>query len=70
MGKVLRILVVVILVIGVAALFLEFQIKGKREALIGRAHKFEDGVKRIARTIEAQPPASTIWSTRLNSLPA
>ena len=57
MGKVLRILVVVILVIGVAALFLEFQIKGKREALIGRAHKFEDGVKRIARTIEAQPPA-------------
>ncbi len=57
MGKVLRSLVVVILVIGVAALFLEFQIKGKREALIGRAHKFEDGVKRIARTIEAQPPA-------------
>lgn len=57
MGKVLRILIVVILVFGVAALFLEFQLKGKREALVGRAHKFEESVKRIARTIEAQPAA-------------
>jgi len=57
MGKVLRILVVLILAIGVAALVLEIRIKGMREALVGRAHKFEDGIKRIARTIEAQPPA-------------
>ena len=56
MGKVLRILIVVVLVIGVGALYLEFQLKGKREALIGRTHKLEDGIRRIARTIEAQPP--------------
>ena len=59
MGKVLRVLIVVVLVIGVVALFLEFQLKGKREALVGRTHKLEDGIKRIARTIEAQPPADT-----------
>ncbi len=59
MGKVLRILVIVILIVGVAALVLEFQIKGKREALVGRAQKFEESVARIARTIEAQPPADT-----------
>ncbi len=59
MGKVLRILVIIILIVGVAALVLEFQIKGKREALVGRAQKFEEGMARIARTIEAQPPADT-----------
>jgi hypothetical protein len=56
MGKVLRVLIVLILVIGAGALFLEFQISGMREALVGRAHKFEDGIKRVAGTIEAQPP--------------
>ena len=57
MGKVLRVLVVLVLVIGVAALVMEIMIKGKSEALVGRAHKFEEGIKRIARTIESQPPA-------------
>lgn len=56
MGKVLRVLIVLILVIGAGALFLEFQISGMREALVGRAHKFEEGVKRVAGTLEAQPP--------------
>ncbi len=57
MGKVLRVLIVLILIIGAGALFLEFQIRAMREAIVGRAHKFEDGIRRIARTIEAQPPA-------------
>ena len=56
MGKVLRVLIVLILVLGSGALFLEFQISGMREALVGRAHKFEEGVKRLAGTLEAQPP--------------
>jgi hypothetical protein len=56
MGKVLRVLIVLILVIGAGALFLEFQISGMREALVGRAHKFEEGIKRVAGTLEAQPP--------------
>jgi len=56
MGKVLRVLIVLILIIGAGALFLEFQISGLRDALVGRAHKFEEGIKRIAGTIEAQPP--------------
>jgi hypothetical protein len=56
MGKVLRVLIVLILVIGAGALFLEFQISGMREALVGRTHKFADAIKRIAGTIEAEPP--------------
>jgi NCAIR mutase (PurE)-related protein len=56
MGKVLRVLIVLILVIGAGALFLEVQISGMREALVGRTHKFEEGVKKIAGTIEAQSP--------------
>ncbi|MBM4164201.1 MAG: hypothetical protein FJ222_07150 [Lentisphaerae bacterium] len=56
MGKVLRVLIVLILVLGIGALVLEFQIIGMREALVGRAHKFEEGIRRIAGTIEAQPP--------------
>jgi hypothetical protein len=56
MGKVLRVLIVLILIIGAGALVLEFQISGMREALVGRAHKFEEGIRRIAGTIEAQPP--------------
>lgn len=54
MGKVLRVLVVLIALLGIAALIFASLNYSKREALAGRAHSLEDAVIRLAGTLEAQ----------------
>lgn len=54
MGKVLRILVVVVLVLGSFALWLAIQNFNKRELLIGRTHQLEESFIKVAKTLEAQ----------------
>lgn len=54
MGKVLRVLVVLIALLGAAALFFASKNYGKREALAGRAHALEDAIVRIAGTLEEE----------------
>lgn len=53
MGKVLRVLVVLIALLGIAATVFAYMNFSKREALAGRAHMLEDSVIRIAGTFEA-----------------
>jgi len=57
MGKLLRVLVVIILVLGGLALALAIMLFGRRELLIGRTWTLEEQVIRIAKTLEAQDPA-------------
>lgn len=57
MGKLLRVLVVVILVLGGLALTMSILLFGRRELLIGRTWTLEEQLIRIAKTIEAQDPA-------------
>jgi archaellum component FlaC len=57
MGKLLRVLVVIILVLGGLALALSIMLFGRRELLIGRTWTLEEQVIRIAKTLEAQDPA-------------
>ena len=54
MGKVLRALVVLIAILGAAALFFASKNYAKREALAGRAHALEEAVIRLAGTLEAE----------------
>lgn len=54
MGKVLRVLVVLVALLGAAALFFASKNYQKREALSGRAHALEDAIVRIAGTLEAE----------------
>lgn len=54
MGKVLRVLVVLILLLGIAATVFAYKNYAKREALAGRAHKLEDSIVRLAATFEAE----------------
>ncbi|MBP5542644.1 MAG: hypothetical protein ILM98_01105 [Kiritimatiellae bacterium] len=54
MGKVLRVLVVLIALLGLAALFFASKNYSKREALAGRAHALEEAVIRLAGTLEAE----------------
>lgn len=54
MGKVLRVLVVLILLLGIAATIFAYKNYAKREALAGRAHKLEDSIVRLAATFEAE----------------
>lgn len=56
MGKVLRILVVFILLLSIAALTLGSMLFAKREILKGRTHKLEQGLIRLSRTLEATSP--------------
>ncbi len=53
MGKVLRILVVIILVLGIVAVVLAAINYNKREVLIGRTHLLEETFVKLARTLEA-----------------
>lgn len=53
MGKVLRALVVLIALLGIAALVFATMNYNKREALAGRAHALEDAVIRLAGTLES-----------------
>jgi archaellum component FlaC len=57
MGKLLRVLVVIILILGGLALALAIMLFGRRELLIGRTWTLEEQVIRIAKTLEAQDPA-------------
>jgi hypothetical protein len=57
MGKVLRVLVVFILVLSIVALTLGSMLFAKRELLKGRTDKLEQGILRVARTLEATSPA-------------
>ena len=54
MGKVLRILVIILMLLGIGATVLAYLNFNKREVLKGRAHKLEDMVVKIAGTIEAE----------------
>ena len=56
MGKVLRVLVIIIMLLGIAALFMAAENFKKREVLIGRTHAFEEMFVKLARTIEAGDP--------------
>jgi len=57
MGKLLRILVIIILVLGGLALALSIMLFSRRELLIGRTWTLEEQVIRIAKTLEAKDPA-------------
>jgi hypothetical protein len=57
MGKLLRVLVVIILVLGALALTLAVLLFGRRELLIGRTWALEEQVIKIAKTLEAKDPA-------------
>ncbi len=56
MGKVLRILVVFILLLAIVALTLGSMLFGKREILKGRTYRLEQGLIRLARTLETDVP--------------
>jgi len=57
MGKFLRILVVIIFLLTIASLTLAILLFNKREMLKGRTRELEQGLIKISRTIEAEPPA-------------
>ena len=56
MAKFLRVLVVLIFLLSIAALVLGIMLFNKREILKGRAHKLEEGLISLARTLESEPP--------------
>ncbi len=56
MAKFLRVLVVLILILSIAALTLGVMLFVKREILKGRAYKLEQGLMSLVRTLEADPP--------------
>jgi myosin heavy subunit len=57
MGKFLRILVVIIFLLTIVALTLAILLFTKREILKGRTRELEQGLIKISRTIESEPPA-------------
>ena len=57
MGKFLRVLVVLIFLLTIVSLVLAVMLFNKREIIKGRTHELEEGLIKIARTIEAEPPA-------------
>ena len=63
MRMVLRVLVVVILLLSIAALVFAVMLNGKRELLIGRTHMFEDQFRKIAKTIEAADAPDAVQPT-------
>jgi outer membrane murein-binding lipoprotein Lpp len=56
MAKFLRVLVVLIFILSAAALTFGILLFAKREILKGRTYKLEEGLIRLARTLEAEPP--------------
>lgn len=56
MGKALRVLVIVILLLGIGALVLSGLNFSKREVLIGRTHALEDSFRKLSGTLEAEDP--------------
>lgn len=56
MGKVLRILVILLMLLGIGATVLAYLNYNKREVLIGRTHTLEEMVVKIAGTLEAEDP--------------
>lgn len=56
MGKVLRILVILLMLLGIGATVLAYLNYDKREVLIGRTHALEQMVVKIAGTLEAEDP--------------
>lgn len=56
MGKFLRVLVVFIFILSIAALTLGTLLFVKREILKGRTNKLEQGLIRLARTLESEAP--------------
>ncbi len=59
MGKLVRALVVVCLLLSIVALVLGMQLFGKRELLKGRAQKLESAVVQLGALIEDEAPKST-----------
>jgi vacuolar-type H+-ATPase subunit I/STV1 len=57
MGKFLRVLTVFIFLLTMASLTLASMLFAKREILKGRTQKLEQGLIKLARTLEAEPPA-------------
>ncbi len=57
MGKFLRVLVVFLFLLAIASLTLAILLFAKREILKGRTQKLENGLVKIARTLEADAPA-------------
>ena len=54
MGKVLRVLVILLAILSVAATIFAYMNYNKREILIGRTHLLEDMVVKIAGTFESE----------------
>lgn len=59
MGKLLRILVILIAILGIAAVYFEYVNYSKREILIERTHSFEEAWRKLAATIEAEDAPET-----------
>ena len=54
MGKVLRVLVILLAILSIAAVIFAYMNYNKREILIGRAHLLEDMFVKVAATLEAE----------------
>ena len=54
MGKVLRVLVILLTILSIVATIFAYMNYNKREILIGRTHLLEDMVAKIAGTFEAE----------------
>jgi TolA-binding protein len=59
MGKVLRVLVVLLAILGIVATVFAYMNYNKREILIGRAHMLEDMFVKVAATLEAEDVPDT-----------
>mgnify|MGYP001610709413 CR=1 FL=1 len=57
MGKLLRVLVIILLVLSIVALVLGIMLFNKREILKGRTQKLEEAMKELASTIEDTEPS-------------
>jgi phage shock protein A len=58
MGKFLRVLVVIIFILAIVSVTLASLLFAKREILKGRTQRLEQGLLKVARTLEAEPPAT------------
>ena len=58
MGKFLRVLVVIIFLLAIVSVTLASLLFAKREILKGRTQRLEQGLLKVARTLEAEPPAT------------
>ncbi len=58
MGKLLRVLVIFLLLVSIAALVLAHMLFNRREVLRGRVETLQSGINRVARTLETTSPES------------